>query len=60
MRQGWQRGWGDGNRIWATIGAAAVIIRLLQRFGGPGKATIIAEDLRPGEALVIRHLKPGE
>jgi hypothetical protein len=60
MRMGWQRGLGDGSRVWLAVGATAVAVRLFQRMAGPGKPTIVTENLAPGEAIVIRHLKPGE
>jgi hypothetical protein len=56
MRLGLRRGLGDGSRVWLTVGAAALLVRLFQRMASPGKPVVVTEDLQPGETLVIRHL----
>jgi hypothetical protein len=59
LRLGWRRGIGDGSRVWLAVGATAVAVRLLQRMAGQ-KPIVVTEDLAPGQALIIRHLAPGE
>ena len=56
LRKGLRRGLIDGNRVWLSIGVAAVGVRLVQRLASPGEPIIVRERLAPGETLVIRHL----
>ena len=56
MRTGLRRGWSDGSKVWFTIGAVALGVRLLQRLAAPGKPIVISEVLEPGQALTIVHL----
>lgn len=57
-RRGTREGLGEGSRLWLVVGAAAALVRLFRWMAGPGKPTVVTEELRPGEALVIRHLEP--
>jgi hypothetical protein len=57
-RRGTTAGLGDGSRVWLVLGAGAALVRLLRWMAGPGKPTVVTEELRPGETLVIRHLEP--
>jgi hypothetical protein len=59
MRLGWQRGLGDGSRVWLAVGATAVAVRLLQRMSA-GRPTVVTEALAPGQSIIIRHLAAGE
>jgi len=56
LRRGVRQGLGGGNTTWLVVGAVALTVRLLQRLARPGKGTVISEELRPGETLVISHL----
>jgi len=60
MRHGFKRGLGGGSQVWLAVGAVALGARLLQRMASPGKPVIVTERLTPGQALIIRHLRPGE
>jgi len=56
VRQGLDRGLGEGSRLFLALGGAAVAVRLLRRMAAPGPATVVRELLQPGETLVIEHL----
>lgn len=58
MRRGLRRGLLEGNKVWLSIGAAALGVRLLQRLASPGDPIVVSEPLAPGQTLVIRHLPP--
>ena len=57
LRRGVRQGLGDGSRLWLAVGAFAAVVRLLRWMASPGKPTVVVEELRPGEALMIRHLE---
>ncbi|MDA8035033.1 MAG: hypothetical protein M0T71_12825 [Actinomycetota bacterium] len=50
-----RRGLAEGNTTWLALGAAAFVLRWLVR---PEQAKVSSEDLRVGEALLVRHLPP--
>ena len=56
LRRGVRQGLGGGSNTWLVVGGLALMVRLLQRLAQPGKGTVITEELRPGETLVISHL----
>jgi len=60
MRRGFKRGLVGGNQVWLAVGAVALGARLLQRMASPGRGVTVTERLSPGQALIIRHLQPGE
>jgi hypothetical protein len=60
MRRGFKRGLVGGNQVWLAVGAVALGARLLRRMAAPGKGVTVIERLSPGQALIIRHLQPGE
>lgn len=60
VRRGARRGLVEGSRTWLVVGAVAAGIRLLRWMAGPGRPTVVEEELRPGEALLIRHLAKEE
>jgi hypothetical protein len=60
LRTGMRKGIGDGSRVWFALGAVALGVRLVQRLASPGKPVVVTEQLRVGEALVIRHLSREE
>lgn len=55
VRRGLRQGLGDGNRLWMVLGTAAVTVRVVQRLTRDS-ATVVREDLAPGQTLVITHL----
>ena len=56
LRRGVRQGLGAGSSTWLVVGAVALTVRLLQRLAQPGKGSVITEELRPGDTLVISHL----
>ena len=56
VRRGFQRGAGEGSGLWLAVGVAAVGVRVLRRLLRPPAGTVLSEELRPGETLVITHL----
>jgi len=58
MRRGLRKGLGEGSRAWLALGAVATGVRLVRYMAGPGKPTVVTEELAPGQTLVIRHLAP--
>jgi hypothetical protein len=58
-RKGARDGLGEGSRFWLSVGAVAAVIRVLRWMGGPGKPTVVTEELAPGETIVIRHIPHG-
>jgi hypothetical protein len=57
LRHGFRRGLGDGSGPWLAVGVAALGVRLLRRLTRP-QPTVIREELRPGETIVVAHLAP--
>ena len=56
-RQAIVRGLVGGSRGWLVLGGVAWAIRLLRRFASTRRLrTVLTEELRPGERLVISHL----
>lgn len=55
LRHGFRKGLVGGSQAWLALGAVALGVRLVQRFGRP-EPEIVREELRPGETLVIAHL----
>ena len=60
-RTGFRRGLGGGpgGRGWLYVGLLAAVIQFLRRKSGEPKL-VVTEKLKPGQALVIRHLAKGE
>lgn len=56
LKRGMRDGLGGGSSVWLVLGAAALSVRLLQRLARPGKDSIVTEELRPGETLIITNL----
>jgi hypothetical protein len=59
LRAGWRRGVLRGSRFWMIVGGLALGVRALHNFAGSGDKVVYSEVLRPGEALVISHERPG-
>jgi hypothetical protein len=58
LRHGWRRGILGGSRPWLVAGGFALGIRVIQRLAGLEERVVYAEELRPGETLVIAHGRP--
>lgn len=54
IRVGFSRGLG-GSRAWLALGVTAGGLQLIKRAVKREPDVVYLEDLRPGEALVIRH-----
>jgi len=57
-RTGLRKGVLEGSRPWLYTGIAAVALRVVQRIGRAQPQTVYAEELKPGERLEIRVLRP--
>lgn len=58
LRRGWRDGVLGGNRAWLFAGAAALLMRMLQRAWGKEEEVVYREALAAGERLVITHEPP--
>lgn len=56
LKRGMRDGLGGGSSVWLVLGAGALSVRLLQRLARPGKDSIVTEELRPGETLIITNM----
>jgi hypothetical protein len=54
LRHGLRRGLMGGSQLWMAVGAVALGVRIIQRWGAP-KPIVVTERLAPGEAIVVRH-----
>jgi len=56
-RQAIVRGVVGGRRAWLILGGMAWAIRLLSRVAGVRRLrTVLTQELRPGESLLVSHL----
>jgi len=53
LRLGVSRGLMGGSKFFATLGAVAGLIRLLERLSGGGEKTVYKHKLEKGQVLVI-------
>jgi hypothetical protein len=60
LRAGVNRGFLGGNRFFATLGAVAAFVRLLQRISGTGPRTLYTGTLKPGDVLVVTEPRDPE
>ncbi|HEX3541928.1 MAG TPA: hypothetical protein VHT75_15955 [Acidimicrobiales bacterium] len=58
LRRGWRDGILNGERIWLYAGAAALLVRMLQRAVGKEESVVYREVLAAGERIVITHEPP--
>jgi hypothetical protein len=58
LRRGWRQGVVNGNRAWLAVGAAALLLRMLQRAWSKEEAVVFREVLQPGERIIISHEPP--
>lgn len=58
LRRGWRQGVVNGNRAWLAVGAAALLLRMLQRAWAKEEAVVFREVLGPGERIIISHEPP--
>lgn len=56
LRRAWRDGVVGGNRAWLAVGTVALGVRLLRRLTR-AEPELVSESLRPGETLVIAHLR---
>ena len=57
MRNGVRRGVLGGSRPWTVVAVAVGCLRLIQRVSRPGDPVVYREELHPGEAVIISHLR---
>ena len=59
-RQATRKGLVGGDRRWMAVFAVLGTAKLIRRFSGSGKERqpVFRRELKPGEALMIRHLPP--
>ena len=60
MRTGLRRGLVEGRRGWLGVGLVATALRMLQRARHPDPKVLFCDELKPGEALVIRYGEPAD
>ena len=58
LRRGWRDGILGGERAWLYAGAAAVLVRMLQRAVAKEESVVYREVLAAGERIVITHEPP--
>jgi hypothetical protein len=54
-RTGLRRGLLGGSRTWLVVGATAGGVRVLRRLARKEPRVVLCEELKPGEAMMIRH-----
>ena len=54
-RRGFKSGALEGNRVWAILGIAAVVVRYLRKTGGP--KVVYRQEIEVGQSLLISHGK---
>jgi hypothetical protein len=59
IRSGFRRGLIGGNEWWLAILVVAIGARALQVIGAR-RPVVVTESLAPGQALIVRHLLPGQ
>jgi hypothetical protein len=55
MRRGWDRGVGQGSRVWLVLGGVALIARLARRALRREPEVVFSEAIRPGESFEVTH-----
>ena len=58
LRRGWRDGILGGERVWLYAGAAALLVRMLQRAVAKEESVVYREVLAAGERVVITHEPP--
>ena len=53
-RRGMLKGVLGGNRYWTMVWVATALVGLIKRFAGDKPEIVYREELRPGDALVIK------
>jgi hypothetical protein len=55
IRRGWDRGMGEGNRLWLVVGGIALLARLGRRAMHREAEVVFSEELRPGDSFRVSH-----
>jgi hypothetical protein len=55
IRRGWDRGLGDGNRLWLVVGAVALLARLGRRALHREPEVVFSQEIKPGESVRVVH-----
>ncbi|HEX6391874.1 MAG TPA: hypothetical protein VFZ97_00420 [Acidimicrobiales bacterium] len=55
IRRGWDRGVGEGSRVWVVIGGAALVARLARRALRREPEVVFSEEIKPGESFRVTH-----
>ena len=55
IRRGWDRGVGDGSRVWVLIGGAALLARLARRALRREPEIVFSQEIKPGESFRVIH-----
>lgn len=58
LRTGVRRGFLGGSRVWSSVAAVALGVRVLKKITGGEPELVHTTKLRPGETLVVRHERP--
>jgi hypothetical protein len=57
-RTGLRRGFVDGSRTWLYVGLTATAVRIARRILVQPPETVYLDELKPGEAIEIRTVRP--
>jgi hypothetical protein len=57
-RTGLRRGFVDGSRAWMYVGLTATALRIAHRLLVQPPETVYLDELKPGEAIEIRTVRP--
>jgi len=55
IRRGWDRGLGEGNRVWLILGAVALLARLGSRALRREPEIVFSQQISPGESFQVVH-----
>jgi hypothetical protein len=55
IRRGWDRGLGEGSRLWLVLGAVALLARLGRRALNRQPEIVFSREIQPGESFQVIH-----
>ena len=58
IRRGWDRGLGEGNRLWLILGAVALLARLGTKALHREPEIVFSQRISPGESFQVIHEPP--
>jgi hypothetical protein len=58
LRAGFRRGVLEGSRGWLYVGVTVMAIRVVRRVLGEPPETVYEHELKPGEGIQIRTIRP--